>query len=595
MPKDKAPSGGWEQHILGLVRYIEGNEGFTKRNEKLKEQRDRRFRRHAPQIPEEYKKTAAEFRSPFIFDILRRAPGLTSAEHPTPKVIPISAGSDAQENSSKKEKWLKHAYRRMDKGGQTYNKIIDAMVADGMAVWRVIVDKHTWAVGRRKKDESSDDYLTRVKEHHKANFPFVWEQVPGDTVYPFYDEKGLEKVLVITTDSGARLAKKFHLGYNADGEWVFGGEGDNPPPETARFIEYWDRDTFGYMIDNTLVKVGDHDYGQVPFFFASLGDTSAPNVEDQNFGLGWPLMPLQDYEDSMMTMLANSAYWTAFPTPTLEPVGDNQVAPDEDEQNVTVEHIVGKLQVPPMGFKYGWMVPPALGIDAMRLLEWVKGQMDRIGLAPVLFGEVGKDVASATQQTAIAVAKSIMAPGLKNVSLGFNDMAHMMLRMVEKLGKDGVPIWVTGGPKGEWLVLTPKDVKGYYEVEHTAEPIIPAEQHMKYMYLADANQKGLIDKNKVREDGMNITDPEDMELKVMLENARQSPAYQQKLQEEWLRQHEENAGAGAAVPAVGAAMPPPANTPMTPGGPNSMGAPGLNMGMQPGGPVAARAQGQGRG
>ncbi len=109
MAKEKAPSGGWEEYISRLVSYVEGEQGFTKRNEKLKEQRDRRFRRHAPSIPAEYAKVATEFRSPFIFDILRRAPGLTSAEHPTPKVIPISAAAKAQENSSLRERWLKYA------------------------------------------------------------------------------------------------------------------------------------------------------------------------------------------------------------------------------------------------------------------------------------------------------------------------------------------------------------------------------------------------------------------------------------------------------------------------------------------------------
>lgn len=589
MAKEKAPSGGWEEYISRLVSYVEGEQGFTKRNEKLKEQRDRRFRRHAPSIPAEYAKVATEFRSPFIFDILRRAPGLTSAEHPTPKVIPISAAAKAQENSSLRERWLKYAYRRMDKGGNTFARIMDALAADGQAVWKVIVDKHRWAAPRRAKDEGADDYLDRVDKHHKANFPFVWEHITTDTVYPLYDERGLAEALIITTDSGSRLARKFGLGYNRDGEWVK-GDGETEPPSNARFIEYWSRERFGYMIDNTLIKTGRHDYGQVPIFSASLSETSAPGIEDQHFGLAWPLIPLQDYVDSMMTMLAISAYLQAFATPSLEPVGDNQVL-DEDLQGLSVEHIIGKLQTPPMGYKYVWSVPPGLGNDALRLLEWCKSEMDRIGLAPVLFGHLGSDVSGTAQQTAIAVAKSIMAPGVKNICLAFDDMAHMMLRMVEKLGKDGVPVWVTDGPKGEWLVLKPNDVKGYYEVSHTLEPIIPAEQQMKYMWLADAQARGLVDKNTVREAGMNITNPEETDMKVMIENARQSQAYQQKLQEEWLKYHDEAMLPGGA--AKGQAPKP--NLPIAPGGPGAQVLPGQNAGMMPGQRVATRVEGMGRG
>jgi hypothetical protein len=244
-----------------------------------------------------------------------------------------------------------------------------------------------------------------------------------------------------------------------------------------------------------------------------------------------------------------------------------------------------------MGYRYAWSVPPGLGNDALRLLEWCKSEMDRIGLAPVLFGHLGSDVSGTAQQTAIAVAKSIMAPGVKNICLAFDDMAHMMLRMVEKLGKDGVPVWVTDGPKDEWLVLKPNDVKGYYEVSHTLEPIIPAEQQMKYMWLADAQARGLVDKNTVREAGMNITNPEETDMKVMIENARQSQAYQQKLQEEWLKYHDEAMLPGGA--AKGQAPKP--NLPIAPGGPGAQVLPGQNAGMMPGQRVATRVEGMGRG
>lgn len=305
--KVKAPAGGWDKYVSDLVRYVEEHPGFTARNKNLDELKSRRFGLKEPHVPKEFKdKVSGSFKSPFIFDILRRAPGLTSTTLPVPKVIPLEVGQKAQENSSKRENWLKYAYELMDKQGSTYLKIMDALAANGLTCWKAILDKHTWAAPERGESESSDDYLARVKGHKRSHFPFVWEHVPTETCYPRYDEKGLSYVLQITKDSARRLAYKYGLSRGQDGKWTrkrTAYDAENWTNDEAKFVEYWDRNVFVYMVDDFVVKVGEHGYGEVPYFFAALTVTSASEIEYQHFGLAHPLMSLQDNFDEFVSML----------------------------------------------------------------------------------------------------------------------------------------------------------------------------------------------------------------------------------------------------------------------------------------------------
>jgi hypothetical protein len=587
MAKENVPSEGWEKYVNDLVAYVEKDAGFQARNTKITDGRKRRFCQQPVKIPEEYRKITSEFRSPFIFDILRRVPGLAATTLPTPKVRPYSDSMKAQEESSMREKWLEGSSIKMDRDCTTFFKIIDALGADGCGCWKIILDRHTWGkYGPKEEDESDGDYTKRVKEYHKANFPIYREHVVTETVYPLRDENGLAEVLQITVDSGAKLARKYNLSYTRGGEWVKGKNGDAiDPPMNAKFIEYWNREYFVYMVDDIVVKKGKHGYGEVPYFFASLGETSSPNIEDQYFGLGWPLEQMSDKFDSFMTMLYNNGAQTAYAIPTLVPINDMAVA---DENPPKIELVPGKLFTPPLGYRLEFLVPPSIGQDVVRILDFLKNEIDRIGLAPVLYGVMQGEQSHASQQTAISVAKSILSAGLKNICREFNREAKLRLRMVELLG-EAVPVWEAQGDKRYALELEPKDVKGYYEVEHTLEPIIPAEQQTRYMFLADAQARGAITMEKLREDGLNISDPEAMELDVMVESAAKSSQYQNMLFTKWIQSfHPEEQG--AYQPGA-----PQANLPVQPGGAGvPMGA-GMGQGMMPEQRVATRPQGVGRG
>ncbi len=590
MAKEKAPVGGWSEYIDSLVQYVEGDSsGFVARNKKIEEQRDRRFMKRDPHVPTEYEKTATKFKSPFIFDICRRAPGLTSSELPTPKVTPYKLGREAQDNSTKREKWLKACYVRMDRGSNTFLQIMDALAADGMAVWKVILDKHSWAAPARNDGEDAKAYAERATEHHRKNFPFHWEQVSIDTVYPFYDENGLAELLQITKEDPRRMARKYGLVPTRDGKLVKGrtaAEGASWPTE-CKFIEYWNREWFVYKVDDVEVKRGRHGYERVPYFFAPLTRTSSRREDEKFYGLGFPLMSLQDTLDSLITCQLNWAYLNGFAYVVLRPTSQD-AAPIPEGTVIHLEH--GKPFYPPRGWEVVFLAPPSAGQDMAELRNIIKTVIDQVGLAPVLFGNLAGQRSNAAQLTAIAVAKSILQPGMQNIAYGFDEMAAFIQRQIEKLGEP-VPVWdeVKKGKKrgGEWRELSPEDVDGYYEVSHQLEPILPGEQYQQYLYLADAQARGLVDKNYVREEGMGIGAPEEMDIRVKVEKFTESPQYLNVLHGEWLKKYHPQ----AQPQALGT----PANLPIAPGGPGTEVIAGMQQGLMPGAPPAARVEGQGRG
>ena len=582
-----------QDYINSLVKYVENDSEYKARNDRIASVEQRRFMQRKPLMPTEYEKKVTEFRSSFIFDILRRAPGLTSVQFPEPKVTPLKSGPEAQINTSLREQWLKAAYVRMDRDSNIYHKLMDAFFAKGAAVWKVIVDKHRFANPEKDTDEKDADYLDRSEEHRRKNFPFYWEPINYECYYGFNDDDGLCEALIITKQSKMRLAKKYNIHPDAEGHWSRGAPDDTLTGD-AKFVEYWSRTKYAYLVEDIIVGKGEHDYDRVPIFVAPMTMTSSTDKANECFGLADPLVPMQDAFDDLVT---GKEYWGSlnnFPYAGLRPTSEN-VLPI-DPKNAKVELKYGQVYIPPPGWELTWIVPPGTSRDSNEMVSLIKQMIDQTGLAPILFGTFPNDTSSSAMNTMIAVSKSIFGPGLDNMARAFDDMAEFLQQQVEHLGKDGVPVWVEPPDQetaGKYEALKPSDIKGYYRVRHNLSPVLPAEQQAKYMYLADAFARGLVTADYVREEGMAIGSPEDMGDSVWLEKAAQDPRVNNVIMGESLRPYAKQEAAAAMMPGSDAMQAMTANQPISPGGPGAMGAQGINQGMAPGQRVMTRQPGMG--
>jgi len=554
MAKSLVPKDGWEPYILSLTKSL--REKYGQRNDDIDEIREHRAMEKEVRIPEEYKKTAAEHRGPYIYRFLDRVTSLLAHTFPTAKVLPLDPTDEEQRKSSKREKWFNEGvYPLMSETEDVFLKFVDSTVADGTGVLKCLLQKHRWDVDR-DKGETDEDFNKKVQTVHRRNFPFVWRNVDTKAWFPLYDDFGLAECVEVYERAAAPLLRRYRLtarDLNLNEE----------RPGNVTYIEYWNRTHAVYMVHGKKVKTIKHNYGRVPYFEAQA------NVGKNS--LAFPLKSLQDTFNSFVTIMLNYAYYAGFPIPALEQVDPDAALPvNTDKEQVRL--VQGETAVPPDGYKYVFLQYPDLSGEIHGLVAMLKEIMDEVSLAPILYGlPPGSDISGAALHPLIAIAKAVLGPATASIARAFNEQAAFMLEIIEKILKEPVPVYVKitedGKVHDEWLEQGPDDIKHYYKVVHTLQPVIPAERQLNTMYLASLNAQGIVDKRYVREEGSGISSPEEMADRVWLEAIEERPEFQGPLLAEfqaWLGERGPIAGFGT-----------PETPPVGPGGPGVAQMPGV--------------------
>lgn len=546
-------------YVTALAEHLEAR--YAARNDYLALLRQHRYLRAPVNIPDVYKKTAAEYRAADILDVLRKSVAMVGTQMPQPKVIPLRPESDAsQRNSSEKEAWHRAAFVEMDKGKSVYLKTVDgameaaAVIQQGMNrhKWGGYVegegDDATWKHIAKGEKEDTKDYLARVEDHHKKNFPFWWQAVPIDTFYPSYDADGkLVEVVIKGKRLAYPLAEQFDKTpwakkWKAQGERRVGSVSTDSDisSDEVEFIEYWNATCMMRVIENEVVEYEAHEYKRPPFWEIRSAITTSTNVVDEVMGLAAPLLDIERLKNSLMTMKLNYAYLTMFVTYKLVPQNTEFVGgtPEgEKDRIITVE--VGKVVEPPPGYDLVPIAMPPTGPDGNQTLEYLEAKGKELGLASVLNGEMPRgDTSGPAMVTQINIAKSIFGTIVGNLTKAFNEMAAWQEEMVETVIREPVPVWYSPGknapknyPQG-WIKIGPKDIDGYYQVEHTMKHVLPAERIQWTAFLAQTRNMGIkIPGRRVLEDGLGIEDPETWEDEYDVERLEEDPAIDARIKE----------------------------------------------------------------
>ena len=107
---------------------------------------------------------------------------------------------------------------------------------------------------------------------------------------------------------------------------------------------------------------------------------------------------------------------------------------------------------------------------------------ESLSLAPILRANVpSSEMSGVTAAMMVTIAQTQFGIAVDNLARSFNQMAGFMLRRIEKNLKKPVPLWKKD--KDKWEELGPEDINGYYEVEHTLEPVVEAIKQIKYTWL----------------------------------------------------------------------------------------------------------------
>ena len=516
------------------------------RNWKIRDLYEHRYGRYDVKIPDAFRVTASEYKSPLIRDIIRRAVAITN-DFPRPMVRPRKRlGVKAQENASLREKWAAGWLECANRAKDVWGMIRDSAAADGAGVWKVLFREHYWtSYGLRKQGESANEYNSRVQEHREMHFPFVWEHVETSSFYPVAeDEDGLCEVLEITRRETLPMMQKYGLDWDTTAKKFISGTrgvglvqkepGDwGALPDTVEFIEYWNREVFCYLVAGVIVKAGRHDYGRPPYFYALAATTGSKNPTDQYESIATPLIPIQNFQDSFATIRMNWAFLNGFPAARLVPVSDEMAMEVPDE--TVIRYVPGETIKAPLGYRWEWAPAPPVGDDLRWLSEWLEGQADKYSLAPILYGlPAGSNASGVATLQLVAIAKSLFEPALDNLSRAMNETMAFVLHLIEHVIQSPVPLYYEGD--GQWLELGPRDIDGYYDFSFQIEPVIIQERIAKTQWLADLQARGLVTEERVVEEGAGIHDPEAELAAVRLEKFRARADYENGIMQEALRQ-----------------------------------------------------------
>jgi hypothetical protein len=522
MADRESPIGGWEGYIKDLTLEVETT--YRDRNYRHEVVHDHRMMKVGPRLPEKFKASGVEFRAPLVFDLLRRIVAVINMM-PVPRRIPLdSISAKAQENSSLIENWLMRFYGLMV--ANTYELVKDALVADGMGVFKVILDRHTWGGLEREENEPADIFNNRIKNLHRASNPFSIEHIESSTYYPIDD--GKREVLEVTKRYARPLARQYGL-VSQGGKLVkpteLGPKGVEAFHQSSKFIEYWNETHYVYMVDDVIVEEGDHDYGRPPYFVAYATRTSSKDPAERGISFAYPLISLQQGINEAVTMKLNWGRLNSYPSASLEPISDD-VGSAFDENEPTVEITPGELMKIPAGYRFHWNEAPNVGDDLTQMLQFLLSMANEVSLSPILHGEIGSTNMSQASMTTIAtIAKSIFGPGLDSLCMAFDEMAAFVLELIDRVLKEPVPLFDTSGKKGTWVEIGPDDIRGYYKVFHKIEATIPAERHQKAVVGGDLQSRGAISMREYRENWIGINDPETIDTERMIEDMRKTPQY----------------------------------------------------------------------
>jgi hypothetical protein len=328
------------------------------------------------EIPEAYRKTAVEVRSPLALHIATTVTAALSVNPLTCVFKPIGFGDVYQQNSTLREKFFEASWSRQEQEcrRQLMRLFMWSMAVKGEGILKTLertraawseYDQKSQSLEKELADEREYDQQARDSMYdHKTEeyklalpYPIASSDVPPETFYYSKNENGFTACVEIKELPYLEALERFGAGLNSSGEVVdphtWSGldvrsmelaraewhhmmrpSGGGLAPHTIRCIEAWDYQTQviclsgpgqrnagnGSLGTSTLCRVLRHSYGDPilktlrgPYFHA-LGITTASRLpEHAGLSILFGFLRLFPLLDSLLTMQGNAAYMTGYP------------------------------------------------------------------------------------------------------------------------------------------------------------------------------------------------------------------------------------------------------------------------------------------
>jgi hypothetical protein len=452
------------------------------------------------EIPEAYRKTAVEVRSPIAMHIANTVTAALSTNPMTTQFKPIGFGDVYQQNSTLREQFFEASWKRQEQEArrQLLRLFMWSLAVKGEGVLKT-VERCKTAWGEydekskdlekqlRKEYEGDQDAQDRVyhskTESYKLHLPYpiATTDVPPETFYYTKNENGLTSAVEVKELPYQEALERFGAGLDSSGnvidpktwsgldpramglaraEWSHMMRGSNT--QTLRCIEAWDyktqvivlsgpnqRHKSGALGEGTLCKVVRHSYGDPilktlkgPYFHA-LGITTASRLpEHAGLSILFGFLRLFPLLDSLLTMQGQAAYMTGYPAfkKTTPPgaVPGLPAMPYGQDGRETRQSTVEPGKIFP--FDVNPIDQPRSGVDADKLVGQIK-EMLELALPSVIQGVVASDQSGYALNQAAYLARLGWDPIVKNAEVALGERISFESYLIEHRIGEKVYAW----------------------------------------------------------------------------------------------------------------------------------------------------------
>ena len=455
-------------------------------------------------IPEAYRKTAIEVRSPLALHIANTVTAALSVNPMTVVFKPIGFGDVYQQNSTLRENFFESSWKRQESEAkrQLLRLFMWSLATKGEGIIKTVErSRAAWS----EYDQKSQDFqkqLEQMKEYdqdaqdrmydHETEgyklslpYPIASTDVPPETFYYTKNENGYTACMEIKELPYMEALERFGAGLDRNGnvvdpktwsgldprsaelaraEWSHIMGKTAGTEQTIRCIEAWDyqvqviclqgpnqRYKSNSLDKGTLCRTLRHSYGDPilktlkgPYFHA-LGLTTASRLpEHAGLSILFGFLRLFPLLDSLLTMQGNSAYMTAYPGfKKTTPPGTVPGLPAMPYGMDAREQSANDTTVEPgkvFPFDISPIDQPHAGIDADKLLGNVR-EMLELALPSVVQGVVASDQSGYALNQAAYLARLGWDPIVGNAEVALGDRIGFESWLIENRIGEKVYAW----------------------------------------------------------------------------------------------------------------------------------------------------------
>jgi len=527
--------------LLQLQRELEGAHRKVMEIEALRYGEDKITR------PSVQKQTGLEVRAGLTADLIRSVVSALTANQPRTKLRALRSGDGAAKNTSKREAfwdaWLKHQH-------QVFRRLVDSTVGNGLGILKGVYAPWPTEDRKRLAGEADKKYLARMRPLKRKWGPPYAAVTPHPLT--FYHRLGQGDRIAEVIEHGWRSKVDVYAKYAIEDDATLrrkqrGPELDSKvaeirtatllrsvtgqPEEIIRPLpagadsttmclvtEYWNADCYQVYVNRRLLY--EEEKPGVGYFTCVGESTSSPDPDKYGLSIAENMRANEPVINRMLSQMADAAEMLVHRRATIE-LPDGTVLPQEigdDNKPKPVEFDFSdpkRIRPLPGGAKVHDL---SAGIESVAglvpALEMIVRFTSQHGVAPIFKGmPPGASGSGYRDNSLYLMAKAQFEALVDSIQEAVADYIRWMEGQIVEHGE---PVYF------EDLELKPGDIEEWDAVITVSlDPALPQNLIAEGSFWAEMQARGFVTKRQVREDGLKIEQPDDIEEQMLLEQVQE--------------------------------------------------------------------------